>query len=695
MTSPSDRSPIPDLSLGDRIDLICDQFEAALPTDSVSPLENFLQQVKDDDQPRLFSQLLPLELEFRRRRGESPDYEEYLARFPSFASTLDRYFPGRSTSVPGETSRHDSIGIPNRHPLPRTAEEPLSDLSESPPPTRRLGEYELLEVVGRGGMGVVYRAFQSKLKRQVAVKLLATERTHEPTAVARILREMEAVGRLDHPHIVRAYDAGEIGGTYYLAMEFVEGCDLARLARRHERLKVADACECVRQAAIGLENIREHGLMHRDLKPSNLLLSKVGVVKIADLGLASFRGEPIGQDLNVRGYFVGSIDYVAPEQADGSPSLDIRADLYSLGCTLFRLLTGNVPFPLTQYDSDSAKHFAHGHVLPPGVDEFRSDVPTGVVEIVAKLMAKSPVDRFATPAELAQAIEPYCAGHDLSTLANLEPAVSAKRDRDTVDLTDPEIRRRKPTAVHRSLYRNPLARFAAVALLGFGAVWVANKVSSPETPMSAWNAQGYELEDLQWPGITGSGTWHFDLNTDRLVITSDKARLLSLEKRPRSGIKTIAFDLLQEPWRGATGLFFGFRIEDYQGKPTATFQLISIVRSLDEKRQPCLALYRRKTYLLRETGSLVGGPEFGTKLPIPRKGTPQALEVRMVDDQIVDIRFGGKVIKEAISPDANRSFTAADFTGPWGIFHQGGTTWVSLIVHKAKPEKESHGEQES
>jgi len=163
--------------------------------------------------------------------------------------------------------------------------EPKPDVSAEPLPAR-LGQYEIVEQIGRGGMGTVYNAVHTRLKRPVAIKVLSAGRLQDPQAIARFQREMEAVGRLDHPNLVRAHDAGEVDGQHFLVMEFLDGTDLTKLVRQGGPLPVADACEVVRQAALGIQYAHEHGLVHRDVKPSNIMLTTAGQVKVLDLGLA-------------------------------------------------------------------------------------------------------------------------------------------------------------------------------------------------------------------------------------------------------------------------------------------------------------------------------------------------------------------------------------------------------------------------
>ncbi len=299
---------------------------------------------------------------------------------------------------------------PNDLPLPGLSVSRVADLGQ-------LGEYRLVQKLGQGGMGVVYKAVHTELDRVVAVKVLPAGRLDDEDSIARFQREIRAIGRLDHPHIVRAYDARRIGATHFLVMEFVDGPDWEHLVGRHGPLRVADACELVRQAALGLQHAHEHGLVHRDIKPSNLMLTSHGQVKILDLGLARILGSTTSQALTISGQMMGTPDYLAPEQANDSHAVDIRADLYSLGCTLYKLLAGRAPFEDPTHATLSAKLRAHERETPPPIGGYRRDLPSGLVAILSRLLAKDPAQRWATPGELAAALVPWAADSQLAALA--------------------------------------------------------------------------------------------------------------------------------------------------------------------------------------------------------------------------------------------------------------------------------------
>lgn len=292
-----------------------------------------------------------------------------------------------------------------------TAAEPVE---EEEPVLGQMGDYKLVEELSHGGMGTVYRAIHVRLGREVALKVLPKGRNTDQRAVARFEREMAAVGKLDHPHIVRATDAGEVEGVQYLAMELIDGFDLTELVDYLGPLGVADSCDVIRQAAMGLQCAYEQGLVHRDIKPSNVMVTGNGIAKILDLGLARFHiDKQSNVELTTAGQPMGTADYMAPEQVADTHSVDIRADIYSLGCTFYKILAGQPPFGGVQYSSSFDKMMAHRKEAPPPIQEFRPDLPKKVVAVLEQMLAKDPDDRFQKPSDLAESLYPLCAGANL------------------------------------------------------------------------------------------------------------------------------------------------------------------------------------------------------------------------------------------------------------------------------------------
>jgi serine/threonine protein kinase/WD40 repeat protein len=273
-----------------------------------------------------------------------------------------------------------------------------------------LGQYVLLDKIGEGGMGAVYKARHRVLKSVRAIKVIRPDRLVSKSAVERFYREAENVARLHHPNIILAHDAGQHGDVHYFVMEYAPGADLGHLLQRCGPLPPADACAYARQAALGLEHARERGLIHRDIKPSNLLVTPEGQVKLLDLGLARVRLDEAtasNASLTQDGAVMGTPDYMAPEQAEDSRRVDIRADVYALGCTLYHVLAGRPPFP---GGSVMEKLIKHRLEEPRPVEALRGDLPEGLGPVIRKMMAKDPAARFQTPAEAAEALTPFAAG---------------------------------------------------------------------------------------------------------------------------------------------------------------------------------------------------------------------------------------------------------------------------------------------
>lgn len=272
--------------------------------------------------------------------------------------------------------------------------------------------YRVLERLGAGGMGAVYRARDIKLDRDVAIKLLPAELVSDSDAVARFHREAKALAKLSHPAIIQAYDAEEDRGQQLLVLEYVPGATMQRVLHESGKVPPLLAADYLYQAAVGMAHAHHKGLVHRDLKPSNLLVTPDGRVKILDLGLARFLQDQIGDpSLTQEGMGMGTPNYMAPEQFVDARKADARADIYALGCTLYHLLTGAPPFPGT---SLMEKRLAHETREPTPVETHCPEAPLGLAMIVRRMMAKRPSDRFQTAGELADALALYVAGSSAS-----------------------------------------------------------------------------------------------------------------------------------------------------------------------------------------------------------------------------------------------------------------------------------------
>lgn len=274
-----------------------------------------------------------------------------------------------------------------------------------------LAQYRILEQLGQGGMGRVFKAVHQTMNRVVALKLLAPHLVRTPKARDLFQSEVRNAAQLHHPNIVTAYDANQIGDRYYLVMEYVDGPNLDQLVRDKGPLPVDLACEIIRQAAIGLQYAHEMSMVHRDIKPANLLVYRnpktdALTVKILDFGLARLYDpdKETGAAPVKERTVMGTPDFLSPEQGQGIHDVDIRSDLYSLGCTLYYLLVGRVPFPGGTSLEKLNRHRTEDPVL---LENYRPDVPETVADIVRRLMAKDPAKRFQAPQDLASALTPF------------------------------------------------------------------------------------------------------------------------------------------------------------------------------------------------------------------------------------------------------------------------------------------------
>lgn len=260
-----------------------------------------------------------------------------------------------------------------------------------------LGSYKLLRPLGKGGMGVVYLGEHRVMKRAMALKVLSTESALDKRRIERFQSEARAAAQLDHPNIVRAYDFSEDNGRLFIAMEYVEGIDLQLVVQRDGVLAIPAALDAMRQAASGLAHAHGRGIVHRDIKPANLLLRGDGVLKISDMGLARIGWQGEAPNDAGKSRLLGTSEFLAPEQAMDSRSVDGRADIYSLGCTLYYLLAGKPPYPAATTSQRIAKHQTSA---PPDIRAERGDCPPALADLMIRMMAKRPEDRIPSATEL-------------------------------------------------------------------------------------------------------------------------------------------------------------------------------------------------------------------------------------------------------------------------------------------------------
>ncbi len=291
------------------------------------------------------------------------------------------------------------------HETPLDATEKFLLASPPPPPPDLVnhGRYTVLRFLGRGGMGAVFEAEHRLMRRRVALKVIHRELTANPTVLGRFRREVQTAAQLSHPNVVATYDAEDAGNAQFLVMELVHGVTLATLVRNQGPLPVAQACDYIRQAALGLQHAHERGLVHRDVKSSNLIRCDDGTVKVLDFGLATLTSEP-GNGLTEEDMVMGTPDFMAPELATDPHGADTRADIYGLGCTLYELLAGHPPY---SGKTSLQKVVAHREQPIPSIASERADVPSELERVMRRMLAKHPRDRFQSPGEVAKALQPF------------------------------------------------------------------------------------------------------------------------------------------------------------------------------------------------------------------------------------------------------------------------------------------------
>jgi serine/threonine-protein kinase len=366
-----------------------------------------------------------------------------------------------------------------------------------------LGKYRLLKKLGSGGMGAVFQAEDTERGRIVAIKILPKDKAKNPVLVKRFKAEAQAAGNLAHDNIVQVYGAGEADGYLYISMEFIEGTDVQELVTKHGVLPVKRSLDIIRQMARALDHTGTMNLAHRDIKPSNLLIQPNGLIKLTDLGLARFIDEETNTGITRAGYTVGTVDYMAPEQARDSKSADVRSDIYSLGCTWYFMLTGQPPYP-----EGSLTNKISAHALSPIPDprQLNSDVPEAFVVVLARMMAKHPEDRYQTGRDLLTDLKAVVNSRD-NTAGNMRdafrdddagpsrprrgsrPAMAALRESGKQRRIPPPEKKSKPGPESGGIQIqiDPL-RFVMAALLLIGVIggawWVSHSLSDTANPDS-------------------------------------------------------------------------------------------------------------------------------------------------------------------------------------------------------------------
>lgn len=592
--------------------------------------------------------------------------------------------------------------------------------------------YQILGVLGEGGMGTVFKGYHLNLKRFVAIKTLRVDLVNNPGLVSRFLREMELVGGMDHPNVVRAADAGEKNGVFYLFMEYLDGMNLSHLVNEKRQLLTADACELARQAALGLEHIHKT-LVHRDIKPSNLMLTTAGLVKVLDLGLALLTEARTGDsERTPEGLAVGTYDYMAPEQAGGGVVVDARADVYGLGCTLFRLLTGRAPFSGPSFDSVPKKLYAHSHIPLTAVEEFHS-IPPKLGEVLLRMTAKDPAGRYASAREVAETLTPFAAcsqplqllerGQDdaatavrplswplpdqLSRLTRPYVATPcAPAESKTPVETTPGSGRRKRLWIALSA--------CVLAALACGLAWFMLNGKEPTTPTTsrlpiipplsnspraldelASHLNHRLLDRLPVPvGCDGEDPrkWHWDQGQEHLEVKGPDTLLFITGTTSRSSF-TLEAGISQAPWSGNVGVFWGYH-EDADARKTlerdfAWFQMAVIAHKKGTIGEDIYSVQRGNASLRYDArGDMRIHSHFWCKDEVPQLiGGEKILMVEVSQNRLKKARLGSTDLNAFSSDQANSRFAPDSYPGALGVISLGHSVTFSnvrFIAHSNK-----------
>jgi len=429
-------------------------------------------------------------------------------------------------------------------------------------PGDRVGPFRIERLVAHGGMGKVYSARHEHLQRQVALKVIPAKAQQGVASRERFLREMRINGQLTHPHIVQTFDAGESCDSLYLAMEFLEGIDLGELLRRGGPLPAGAACEVVRQAALGVEHAHQAGVIHRDLKPSNLFLTCSGDVKVLDLGLGRLAGETNQEELTRAGQFVGTVDYMSPEQIDSALTLDHRTDVYSLGATLLKLMTGSAPFPDEPYDTLLKKLQAIASQEDVEIGSRLNDVPQDLVALLQQMLRKDPEKRLSSANEVAERLTSYADADALRQFA-FEQSSAAPNP------AAPPAAKPEPAAPRKS--RSLIYGLVAAAAIALAAVFV---IPSAKEGPSGRNQQSAEQTQKQTAGTNDEGPSDqtIALSANDFEDPAAEAEANDQLEKPNADNGQAAIDPKEKPKGGARGAADAAATEIEQPIPLAVLE---------------------------------------------------------------------------------------------------------------------------